>query len=174
MATKPICFRSNKSARACRSSKVFSARSTQTYPDAPEKLQFNEALKRVFNRLAGDLITNTQARVKQASLKHRLMFGRIKSVWPHSVPQSKQNCKRIKAFLYENLYYSPSLAGEKDDAERVVTELFAFWMKESQPCRTTMTRKRNRNRCRAWVCDYIAGMTDHYIIEQYEKYCGGK
>jgi dGTP triphosphohydrolase len=21
------------------------------------------------------------------------------------------------------------------------------------------------------VCDYIAGMTDHFIIEQYEKYC---
>jgi dGTPase len=33
------------------------------YPDAPEKLQFNEALKRVLNRLVGDLITNTQARI---------------------------------------------------------------------------------------------------------------
>jgi dGTPase len=22
------------------------------------------------------------------------------------------------------------------------------------------------------VCDYIAGMTDNYIYEQYEKYCG--
>lgn len=31
------------------------------YPDAAEKLQFNEALKRVFNRLAGDLITHTSA-----------------------------------------------------------------------------------------------------------------
>jgi dGTP triphosphohydrolase len=24
------------------------------------------------------------------------------------------------------------------------------------------------------VCDYIAGMTDHFIIEQYEKHCGGE
>jgi dGTP triphosphohydrolase len=24
------------------------------------------------------------------------------------------------------------------------------------------------------VCDYIAGMTDHFIIEQYEKNCLGK
>jgi dGTP triphosphohydrolase len=22
------------------------------------------------------------------------------------------------------------------------------------------------------VCDYIAGMTDHFIVEQYEKHCG--
>src|ERR1700689_2630127 len=37
----------------------------QTYPHAPDKLKFNEALKGVFNRLAGDLITNTQQRVKK-------------------------------------------------------------------------------------------------------------
>jgi dGTPase len=22
------------------------------------------------------------------------------------------------------------------------------------------------------VCDYIAGMTDHFIIDQYERHCG--
>src|ERR1700678_756560 len=43
----------------------FFPRVEQTYPDAPDKLKFNEALKGVFNRLAGDLITNTQARVKR-------------------------------------------------------------------------------------------------------------
>src|SRR5271167_3002811 len=31
------------------------------YPDVADKLKFNEALKRVLNRLAGDLITNTDA-----------------------------------------------------------------------------------------------------------------
>src|ERR1700726_2977916 len=40
----------------------------QIYPEAVAKLKFNEALKRVFNRLAGDLITNTQARLKQAGI----------------------------------------------------------------------------------------------------------
>ena len=33
------------------------------YPDAPEKLKFNEALKRVLNRFVTDLIENTQRRV---------------------------------------------------------------------------------------------------------------
>src|ERR1700735_264340 len=42
---------------------------TRIYPEAPEKLQFNETLKRVFNRLAGDLITNAQARLKRAGIK---------------------------------------------------------------------------------------------------------
>src|SRR4030081_2828384 len=41
----------------------------QIYPNAPEKLKFNEALKRVLNRFVGDLITNTETRVKQAGVR---------------------------------------------------------------------------------------------------------
>src|ERR1700690_1636850 len=41
----------------------------QTYPNAPEKLKFNETLKNVFNRLTGDLITNTQSRLKQSKIR---------------------------------------------------------------------------------------------------------
>ena len=38
------------------------------YPRAAEKLQFNEALKHVFNHLASDLVSNTQARLEQAGI----------------------------------------------------------------------------------------------------------
>ena len=119
------------------------------YPDAAEKLQFNEALKRVFNRLAGDLITNTQARIKQALVETLADVANQDRLAAFS-PTVEAERKRIKDFLYENLYYSPSLAGEKDDAERIVTELFTFWMKNPSACRTIMKRKQNRNRCRGW------------------------
>ena len=93
----------------------------QTYPNAPDKLKFNEALKGVFNRLAGDLITNTQARLKRAGIETladiRLHPERLAAFSAEVEAERKQ----IKDFLYENLYYSPSLAGEKDDAERIVT-----------------------------------------------------
>src|SRR5882672_10198310 len=36
------------------------------YPDAPEKLKFNETIKRMLDRLVGDLIENTKRRVKAA------------------------------------------------------------------------------------------------------------
>src|SRR6202167_1335072 len=40
----------------------------QMYPNASDKLKFNETLKKVFNRLTGDLITNTQSRLKRSSI----------------------------------------------------------------------------------------------------------
>jgi len=144
----------------------------QIYPAAPPKLQFNEALKRVFNRLAGDLITNTQARLKHAGIETLADVRAHKDRLASFSPEVEAERKQIKDFLYENLYYSPSLAGEKDDAERIVTELFAFWMENPSALPHHYREKAEQESLPRVVCDYIAGMTDHFIIEQYEKHCG--
>jgi dGTPase len=141
------------------------------YPQAPEKLKFNETLKRVFNRLAGDLITNTQARIEQAGIENlsdiRLHRERIAALSPAVETERKQ----IKNFLYENLYYSASLASEKEDAERIVSELFCFWMQNPTELPSYYRDKAQAESPPRVVCDYIAGMTDHFIIKQYEKHC---
>ena len=146
----------------------------QIYPDAAGKLQFNEALKRVFNRLAGDLITNTQARLKEAGIETLADVRGYKNRLAAFSHEVEAESAQIKDFLYENLYYSPSLAGEKDDAERIVTELFAFWMKNSSALPLHYQEKAEEESLPRVVCDYIAGMTDHFIVEQYEKHCGEK
>jgi len=147
----------------------------QIYPDAPDKLKFNEALKRVLNRFVGDLITNTQARLQQAGIKTlddvRHHHERLAAFSPAVEAERKQS----KHFLYENLYYSPSLAVEKDDAERVVKELFTFWMDhpEALPHNYRDKVEKKEDPLPRVICDYIAGMTDNFIFEQYEKHCGG-
>ena len=144
----------------------------QLYPDAAEKLKFNEALKRVFNRMAGDLITNTQSRLKQAGIKTLADLREHIERMAAFSPEVEAERKQIKDFLYENLYYSPSLAEEKDDAERIVTELFSFWMGNPSALPHYYQEKASQESLPRVVCDYIAGMTDHFIIEQYEKHCG--
>ncbi len=143
----------------------------QTYPDAAEKLKFNEALKEVFNRLAGDLITNTQSRLKEARIVTLTDVRSHKERLAAFSPAIEAERRQIKNFLYENLYYSPSLAGEKDDAERIVTELFDFWMKNPSALPHYYREKAKQESLPRVICDYIAGMTDHFIIEQYEKKC---
>src|SRR5579872_349539 len=144
----------------------------QLYPEAPEKLKFNETLKRVLNRLVDDLIRTTQKRVAEAGIQTlddvRRHPARLATFSPAVDAERKQN----KDFLYENLYYSPSLADEKDDAERVVSELFAFWMAHPASLPHNYRDKAKEESLPRVICDYIAGMTDHFIYEQYEKHCG--
>jgi len=144
---------------------------TQTYPDVPDKLKFNETLKRVLNRFVDDLITNTRARLAQANIKTLEDVcshpDRLAAFSPTVEAERKQN----KEFLYENLYFSPSLAGEKDDAERVVTDLFAFWMDHPETLPHNYQDKAREEGLPRVICDYIAGMTDPFIFEQHEKHC---
>jgi dGTPase len=144
----------------------------QIYPTAPDKLKFNESLKRVLNRFVSDLITNTQSRVEQATIQTlddvRHHPERLAAFSPEVEAERKQS----KNFLYENLYYSPSLAEEKEDAERVVKELFAFWMTNPKTLPANYQEKAKADSLPRVICDYIAGMTDNFIFEQYEKHCG--
>jgi dGTPase len=144
------------------------------YPDVPEKSKFNETLKRVFDRLAGDLITNTQARAKQARVETSADVRFYKDRLTAFSPEVEAERRQIKNFLYENLYYSVSLAEEKDDAERIVTELFTFWMQNPSALPQNYQDKAGQESLPRTICDYIAGMTDHFIIEQCEKYCSSK
>jgi dGTPase len=144
----------------------------QIYPDVPAKLKFNETIKRILNRFVDDLITNTQARIKQAAIETledvRSRRERLTAFSPAVDAERKQS----KDFLYENLYYSPALSDEKDDAERVVRELFAFWMERPETLPHNYQEKAKEESLPRIICDYIAGMTDHFIFEQYEKHCG--
>ncbi len=144
----------------------------QIYPDAPAKLKFNEALKRVLNRFVDDLVKNTQKRVNEVGI-HTLEDVRVHSERLAAFSTSVEaDRKQSKDFLYENLYYSPALSDEKDDAERIVRGLFSFWMDHSEALPRNYREKAKEDSLPRTICDYIAGMTDPFILDQYKKYCG--
>jgi dGTPase len=140
------------------------------YPDVQEKLKFNEAVKGVLNRFVDDLITNTRSRVAAAGIRDLedvRRGGERLSAFSAAVDAER---KQSKAFLYENLYFSPSLADEKDDAERIVSDLFSFWMENPSALPANYQEKAKEESLPRIICDYIAGMTDNFIVEQYEMH----
>lgn len=145
------------------------------YPNAIEKLKFNEALKRMLDRLAGDLIATTRARLLDSGAKsvddirgapHRL------AAFSESVEAERRECKQ---FLYDHLYYSPDLKRDKQQMENIISELFEFWMTHPEKLPATYHeeyRSQGSSVARV-VCDYIAGMTDNFILEQHRIHFGG-
>jgi dGTPase len=144
------------------------------YPNVADKLKFNETVKRILNRLADDLIQNTSRRLREAKIETLSEVRHHRERLAAFSPEVNLERAQIKEFLYDNLYYSPSLAEEKIDAERVVTDLFSFWMQTPAALPQSYREKSEEDSLPRVICDYIAGMTDHFIVEQYEKYCGSK
>ena len=144
----------------------------QAYPTAIEKLKFNEALKRVLDRMVGDLIGNLQSQIKAAAIR---TVDDVRAC-PHRLatfsPEVEEERRGAKEFLYQHLYFSAALDPEKDDAERIIRQLFEFWMEKPESLPQSYREKAGVEPLARVVCDYIAGMTDNFIYEQYEKYCG--
>ena len=143
------------------------------YPGAIEKLRFNESLKRMLNRLVGDLIETTRASLVEAKIKTLTDVRRHPERLVRFSPQVEAERRQAKEFLYQNLYFSPALESEKQDAELVIGELFSHWMAKPEALPPGYQEKAHTEPLPRVVCDYIAGMTDNYIYDQYEKFRAG-
>jgi len=126
----------------------------------------------LFDRLVSDLIPNTQSRIKKAAVRSLSDVRKQPERLVAFSASVETERRAIKEFLYQHLYFSSALTPEKEIAERVVTELFAFWMKNPEALPHNYQEKAEQDPLARVVCDYIAGMTDNYILEQFEKYLG--
>ncbi len=133
------------------------------HPAAPEKLLFQESLKRMLNALVDDLIAETARQAKGVAnleevrgVQHRLAaFSR----------EMEQLRRQAKEFLYQNLYLCDDLRRGHQRAAAVIGDLFALWM--ADPCRLppSYAEQAAREGAPRVIADYIAGMTDHFILE---------
>lgn len=141
------------------------------YPNASDKLGFNETLKRILDRMVSDLIATTKKHLTAAGIYS------VEAVRQHPQrltgfsPEVEEERREIKTFLYENLYYSPVLKADKTRARQVVAELFAFFMRAPEELPASYQDKTQHEPLHRIVCAYIAGMTDNYIQDQHRRFC---
>ena len=75
----------------------------------------------------------------------------------------------LKEFLDKELYHHHKVIRMAVKARRFLTALFETYLrKPEQLPNTTRARLRQEDPYRV-ICDYIAGMTDRYVLEEYKK-----
>ncbi len=139
----------------------------RAHPVAEEKYIFHDALQTMQKLLVQDLIETTSgnvARHKATSLATVRAAGERMAVFS---PAMERERREEKEYLYRALYTCPALEREHDKAESVVTELFEFWMGEPEELPESYFGEIESEGLPRVIADYIAGMTDHYILMQY-------
>jgi dGTPase len=134
-----------------------------------ERFLFNEALQLMQHALTDDLIAttlhNTQA-IGADSLAAIRQHDRRLSVFSE---QAESERRQEKRYLYETLYTCPALENEHDKAEEVVTALFNFWVEYPEELPRGYFEQSDSEGVPRTVADYIAGMTDSYILLQFAE-----
>jgi dGTPase len=144
------------------------------HPAAEPQLKFNETVKRMLDRLVGDLISNTQARIKTANIESLADVRKHPSRLAAFSAEVEAERKQVKKFLYANLYYSAPLRQDKDRSEQVIRAVFDYLLKHPEAMPRSFQAAAKQEPLARVVCDYVAGMTDTFITRVYEKYCGGR
>src|SRR5271166_5797504 len=144
------------------------------YPDAPDKLKFNEALKQVLNRFVTDLIDTTRLRMHDAGVGSLEELRNYPERLAGFSPAVETERREAKSFLYASLYNCKQLEPEKRTAEKVITDVFGHLTAHPDALPHVYQDRAREEKLARVVCDYIAGMTDHYIEDLRKKLLAGK
>ena len=94
-----------------------------------------------------------------------------KALIQHSPARRKMNLE-LRDYLYKNLYYNPVVHQPNLRAVKMLKELFNYFLKHPKEIgKGTQKRVKKIGLHRA-VCDYIAGMTDRFVMLEYQRIFG--
>ena len=139
-------------------------RTAAAFPAAPERLQFWEIQRQLINFLIGGLIEGTCQAAAAAGVETlqdvRLADRRIASF----TLEAAEICSRVKSLLATRVYAQESLRQERTNAVQKMSELFAFFLAHPDSIPLSYREAFPEAPHYRIVCDYIAGMTDAYLL----------
>ncbi|GAC1633391.1 MAG: hypothetical protein NVS9B14_08050 [Candidatus Acidiferrum sp.] len=141
----------------------------KTYPNANVSSQFNEALKRVLNSLVSDLISVTGSNVRSNNVQSVGDVRNAPTRLAQLSPEAAADNASLKRFLFTYIYEHPSITEDRDRSVQCLEELFLFYLKQEgsmPPAHEQLALASPRH---VVVCDYIAGMTDQFLLRQHRE-----
>jgi dGTPase len=142
------------------------------HPEGRTKLKIDETIKRLLDYLATDLIEQTQERISASGAKDSEDIRRLADRLAGFSPRVAEISNALKRFLYRRLYDHPAIVEERDRSVSALEQLFRYYLAhpESMPeYYSELALREPRHRV---VCDYIAGMTDHFLLRQHRELVG--
>ncbi|MBI1750030.1 MAG: deoxyguanosinetriphosphate triphosphohydrolase [Acidobacteria bacterium] len=143
------------------------------YPDGRRKLKFNEANKRALDRLVTDLIEHTRTQLAASgahSVEDVCKYSRRLASFS---PEGTRHNMAWKQFLLAHLYDTPAINEERDACMAALEQLFRFYLDHPEKMPKFYFEQAQREPRHRVVCDYIAGMTDHFLLRLHRELIGG-
>ena len=132
-----------------------------------QDLVLRQIIREIINLMVKDIIINTKKNIKKNKIKN------INDVYESSNPivcfSKKMNLFdiQIKKFLKKKMYFHKSVIHKTNFGKKIIKNLFSRIKKNPiKYVEAGKIKKFNRERV---ICDFIAGMTDRFAINLYNK-----
>jgi len=142
------------------------------YPDTSRNRLIHEAVRRLIGIWVNDLLAESQRRIEQENPQSADAVRAMKAPLIGFSGAMQEHIAALRAFLLQNMYRHYTVNRTRTKARRVVRELFEMFINEPEllaPELYAQTDGKGRGRTARTVCDYIAGMTDTYAMEEHRR-----
>ena len=146
------------------------------YPGLERIRRRHEALRRVFGVMVSDVIDTSRQLLRNSGAQS------VEAVRLNGAPVVRfspalwSDLKQIRAFLFSRMYRAPSVVRMREEVTQVVNDLFPLflasptllperWLPDLRDCDGEVAVAR-------MVCDYIAGMTDRFALQEHARLMG--
>jgi dGTPase len=142
------------------------------FPGASPRETFHEALRHLVDWLVSGLIEGTVERARSAGAGSvddvRAFPGRVAGFTDEAAATSRE----LKRFLFDTVYNSPALGGDRRRSMSMIAELFQFFLDHPDRLPDSYAQRFDADPPHRIVCDYVAGMTDVFFRRTYAQMLG--
>ena len=134
-----------------------------------DSLSRHQIIRRLINFEVTDLIQSTDRYLRRSNVKTALDVQKLPfNVAGFSEDMYRRN-RELKDFLFSNLYRHYRVVRMAAKSEIIVTELFNIYQANPKTLPTEVQEFIPERGLERTICDYIAGMTDRFAIEEYKR-----
>jgi dGTPase len=139
------------------------------YPHLSAAQRRHQLVRMLINFEVSDLINETDKRIQRDQIKTLEDVRKAKeNVTQFSEATRKLNSE-LREFLFEKMYRHYRMIRMADKAKRIITQLFGAYLEDSNQLPPEFRyRFKDENKMQL-ICDYIAGMTDRFALQEYKK-----
>jgi dGTPase len=146
------------------------------WPDIDERMIRIEAVRRMIGVMVEDVLAETERRLAEENVRSSEDVRRASRMLVAFSPAMLADLGVLRRFLFDRMYRHYRVNRTRSQARRTLAEMFELFMAEPETLPPEWAERAQEaaragddsRRARA-VCDYIAGMTDRYAIEEHKK-----
>ncbi len=141
-------------------------------PGITEDILIHEVVREMIGLMVGDVLEEARRRLRETAVDSPEAVRALGQPVIAFSEDMTESLSVLRRFLYANMYLHYKVKRMKEKGKRVVRDLFAAFLDDPGLLPTWVQRLgdgANGERTARAVCDYIAGMTDRYAIEEHRK-----
>jgi len=139
------------------------------YPNLSPAQRRHQLVRMLINFEVSDLIKETNRKIQKYQIK---MLEDVRNAEDDIVKFSDATEKlnsQLREFLFDKMYRHYRMIRMADKARRIITQLFEAYIEDSNQLPPSFRHRLKDEDKMQLICDYIAGMTDRFALQEYKK-----